>query len=329
MHPSFFKELGPISIEQIKSIIPCETLNLINNVYFRDFVSLNRVTEKSLSFIYNNQNETDDLPLSSCFICSESKVKDLNPKQKVIVVKNVQETDAKISNIFYRDFTDDEKLELGEPVIGQECEIGKNVVIENGVTLGDRVKIDHGAVIKHNCIIGNNTKIGCNAVISNSIFGEDIYVGSNTSIGQRGFGFYLNNQKNLNIFHSGRVILKSNSSIGSGCTIDRGSFADTIIGENTYIDNLCHIAHNVEIGSNTALAAMTGIAGSAKIGDNVLTGGQAGIAGHITIGNNVHIAAKSGVFSSLSDGETVMGNPAVNKYSFIKNYKKIYGKREN
>ena len=34
--------------------------------------------------------------------------------------------------------------------------------------------------------------------------------------------------------------------IGSGCTIDRGSFSDTIIGENTYFDNLCHIAHNVE-----------------------------------------------------------------------------------
>ncbi len=72
---------------------------------------------------------------------------------------------------------------------------------------------------------------------------------------------------------------------------------------------------------------MTGIAGSAKIGNNVLTGGQTGIAGHITIGNNVHIAAKSGVFYSLKDGETVMGNPAVNKYTFIKNYKKIYEKR--
>ena len=125
------------------------------------------------------------------------------------------------------------------------------------------------------------------------------------------------------------MILKSNISIGSGCTIDRGSFADTIIGENTYIDNLCHIAHNVEIGSNSALAAMTGVAGSANIGNNVLTGGQSGIAGHITIGNNVHIAAKSGVFSNLNDGESVMGNPALNKYRFIKSYKKIYGKRQN
>ena len=72
---------------------------------------------------------------------------------------------------------------------------------------------------------------------------------------------------------------------------------------------------------------MTGIAGSAKIGNNVLTGGQAGIAGHIKIGDNVHIAAKSGVFQSVDDGEHVMGNPAVNKFKFIKNYKRLYGKK--
>ena len=116
-------------------------------------------------------------------------------------------------------------------------------------------------------------------------------------------------------------MLQSKVSIGSGCTIDRGSFSDTVIGENTYLDNLCHVAHNVEIGNNSAFAAMTGIAGSAKIGNHVLTGGQ------VKIENNVHIAAKSGVFQSIDDGETVMGNPAVNKYKFIKNYKKIYGKK--
>ena len=33
-----------------------------------------------------------------------------------------------------------------------------------------------------------------------------------------------------------------------GCTIDRGSVSDTIIGKNTYLDNQVHIAHNVKIG---------------------------------------------------------------------------------
>ena len=89
----------------------------------------------------------------------------------------------------------------------------------------------------------------------------------------------------------------------SGCTIDRGSFSNTVIGENTYLDNLCHVAHN-KIGNNSIFAAMTGIAGSAIVGNNVLTGGQVGIAGHIKIGNNVQIAAKSGVFSDIEDGKS-------------------------
>ena len=34
-------------------------------------------------------------------------------------------------------------------------------------------------------------------------------IGSNTSIGQPGFGFYLNENLNIEIFHTGRVILKN------------------------------------------------------------------------------------------------------------------------
>ena len=326
MSPSFFKKLGLISSDLIKSTINCKTVNVTKGDYFDNFVSIINVSNNSLSFLYDNEKVREDLPLNSGVICTEKMANKLNPEQKKFIVRNVQESVAKISNIFYRDYTEKEKMNFDDPVLGDNCEIGNNVTIENGVIIGNNVKINHGAVVKINCIIGDGSTIGSNTVISNSILGENIYIGSNTSIGQRGFGFFLS-KNNINIYHIGRVLLQSKVSIGSGCTIDRGSFSDTIIGENTYLDNLCHVAHNVEIGNNSAFAAMTGIAGSAKIGNHVLTGGQAGIAGHIKIGNNVHIAAKSGVFQSIDDGESVMGNPAVNKYKFIKNYKKIYGKK--
>ena len=75
-------------------------------------------------------------------------------------------------------------------------------------------------------------------------------VGRNSSIGQQGFGFAISKNKNIKIFHSGRVILQAGVNVGSNCTIDRGSFGDTIIGQNTYFDNLCHVAHNVVVGNN-------------------------------------------------------------------------------
>lgn len=109
--------------------------------------------------------------------------------------------------------------------------------------------------------------------------------------------------------------------IGSNCTIDRGSFGDTIIGENSFFDNLCHVAHNVVVGNNCIFAAMSGIAGSAKIGDNVMAGGQTGIAGHLNIGNNVKIAAQSGVLKDIGDNSSVMGHPAINKFVYLKKFK--------
>ena len=119
--------------------------------------------------------------------------------------------------------------------------------------------------------------------------------------------------------------MQSNVSIGANCCIDRGSFGDTIIGENTYFDNLCHIAHNVVVGNNCVFAAMAGIAGSTKIGNSVMAGGQVGISGHLSVGDNVQIAAKSAVLKNIEDNCSVMGNPAIDKYKYIRKYKKLYG----
>ena len=119
------------------------------------------------------------------------------------------------------------------------------------------------------------------------------------------------------------TIIQNDVNINSNCTIDRGSFNDTIIGENTFIDNLVHIAHNVVIGNNCIIAGQCGFAGSANIGNFVQIGGQTGIGGHIRISDYVKVAAKSGVIRDIKKGETVMGYPAININKYLKNYKKI------
>jgi UDP-3-O-[3-hydroxymyristoyl] glucosamine N-acyltransferase len=124
----------------------------------------------------------------------------------------------------------------------------------------------------------------------------------------------------------GIVYIEDNVFIGSNCTIDRGKIDHTIIGKNSMIDNLVHIAHNVVIGKNTCIAAQTGISGSVKIGDNVIIGGQAGFAGHIKIGKNVIVAAKSGVTKNIKDNSVIAGFPAID----IKEWKKqIINQKKN
>ena len=92
------------------------------------------------------------------------------------------------------------------------------------------------------------------------------------------------------------------------------------------IDNMVHIAHNVQIGDNACIAAQTGISGSVTIGNNVTIGGQVGLAGHIKIGQNVVIAAKSGVTKNIKDNSVVAGFPAID----IKEWKRnVIRERKN
>ena len=141
-------------------------------------------------------------------------------------------------------------------------------------------------------------------------------------IGQKGFGFIPMKNKNIKFPHIGKVIIEDNAELATGCTIDRGSIDNTIIGKNTYLDNQVHIAHNVKIGANCMIAGQVGFAGSSIIGDNVSIGGQAGISGHLRIGNNVKIGGGSGVVKDVKDNQIIMGYPAVPLKEFIKNSKK-------
>jgi len=222
-------------------------------------------------------------------------------------------------------------IKSNQTFISNKCVLGKNVQINEFVTINDNTKIDNNCIIFNNSIIGpnveigNNTKIRHNCVISDTKIGENCVIQSGTVIGEKGFGFI--NDSKIEIRHTGNVIIGNNVDIGSNCTIDKASLDSTIIEDNVRIDNLVQIAHNISIGKNTIIAAQCGIAGSASIGENCLMGGQVGIAGHITIGNNVTIAAKSGVTKNIDSDSTIAGFPAVNikkwKKSIINQYKDL------
>ena len=81
------------------------------------------------------------------------------------------------------------------------------------------------------------------------------------------------------------------------------------------------IFDNNKIGDNCIIAGQVGFAGSSKIGNHVLIGGQAGISGHLKIGNYVQIAGGSGVIKDIPDNSRVMGYPAKDLKTFVKDNK--------
>ena len=199
---------------------------------------------------------------------------------------------------------------------------GNNVLVGKNVKIGKNSLIGSHSIIESNTIIGKNCIVGSGVIIKNSIIGNDVVIQDNCKVGQKGFGFIPVNGKNIKFPHIGKVIIEDQVEIASGCTIDRGSIDDTIIGKNTYLDNQVHVAHNVQIGSNCMIAGQVGFAGSSKIGNNVSIGGQAGVSGHLKIGNNVKIGGGSGVVKDIQDNEMVMGYPAIPIKDFIKKNKK-------
>ena len=326
MSPAFHVNLGPIKLSQIIDVLSADIVGLDTGTEFNEFVGIDNIKniDNTISFIYENYQKKIDLPKKINLIIAKKDRHKFAEFNNLIIVDNVHEAVAKLSSIFYRDINDNDLEDYDDGQIGEDCLISNSSIIKKGVIIGKNSVIKDGVIINNNCIIGENAFLGENTVISNSIIGDNVKIGRNTSIGQHGFGFAINNFSNYRIYHIGRVILQSNVNIGSNCSIDRGSFGDTIIGENTYFDNMCHVAHNVIIGNNCVFAAMAGIAGSTEIGNSVMAGGQVGISGHLKIGNNVMIAAKSAVLKSIKDNSSIMGSPAIDKYKYIRRYKKLY-----
>jgi UDP-3-O-[3-hydroxymyristoyl] glucosamine N-acyltransferase len=160
--------------------------------------------------------------------------------------------------------------------------------------------------------VGPGCVIGPNATIhAKSWIGAHVKIGAGSVIGSAGFGYIKNpDGSHRHIPHLGRVVIEDKVEIASGVCIDRGTVGQTRIGEGTKIDNLVHIAHNVQIGKNCIIAGQCGIAGSSVLEDNVSLAGQVGIKDHVCVGEGAVVLAKSAVFKDIEPGAVVSGVPA-------------------
>lgn len=184
-------------------------------------------------------------------------------------------------------------------VIGDGSRIGRGVVLRSGVRVGRRVEIGDGTVIYPNVVIYDGTRIGRNVIIhANSVIGSD------------GYGYVTDAAGHHKVPHIGWVEIGDDVEIGACVTVDRGTVGPTRIGRGTKIDNLCQIAHNVQIGEECLIVAMAGIAGSARLGRRVTVAGQAGVTDQQTIGDGAVVAARGLVDKDVPPGAFVSGVPA-------------------
>ena len=207
---------------------------------------------------------------------------------------------------------------LGRKVwVGANTVIGKNCRIGEMTRIMDNVSIGEGTVIGSRCIIYPGVRIYPGMEI-----GDNVILHANCVIGGDGFGNSPQSDGTWEkIEHLGKVIIGNNVEIGCNTTVDRAEMEATIIHDGVKIDNLCMIAHNVEIGANTVMAAQCGIAGSSKLGKNCILAGQVGIVGHLDIADRTTFGAQSGVTRSIKEpGQVYLGSPAIPHTQFLRSY---------
>ncbi len=141
----------------------------------------------------------------------------------------------------------------GRTVIGSECEIGPDSLIENSV-IGDGVELNSTQVysseikagahigpfvrIRPDCTVGENVRVGNFVELKNARIGEKTSVSHLSYIGDAEFG------RNINV--------------GCGCATVNFNGRDknkTVVGDNAFIGCSTYLVAPVEVGDNAFTAA--------------------------------------------------------------------------
>ena len=157
-----------------------------------------------------------------------------------------------------------------------------------------QVRIGAGTVIGPHCVIEGRTTIGRDNRISpfNVIGGvpqDKKYGGEDTAleIGDR-------------------------NTIREFCSIHIGTAQDagvTRIGDDNWIMNHVHIAHDCQVGNQTIIAGYSGLAGHVQLGDWAIVGGQSGLLQFVRVGAHAMIGFQSHVSQDVPPFMMVDGHP--------------------
>lgn len=217
---------------------------------------------------------------------------------KVLIhVKNPKTTLAEIGNYFF-----EEKQEPGihpTAIIHPEAKIGKDVTIGAYCVIGK-------ATIGDYCVIDSNVRI-----YDSVMMGHHCEIKAGAVLGGAGFGYERDENGNKFRFPQiGSLIMGDYVEVGANTCIDRGALSDTIIGDYTKINNLCHIAHNNIIGKNVSITGCVNVSGGNVIDDDVWIAPNSSLRGYIHLGKGCTLGMGAVATKDIPAGETWVGNPA-------------------
>jgi UDP-N-acetylglucosamine acyltransferase len=184
--------------------------------------------------------------------------------------------------------------------------IHSTAVIDSNAQIAPDAEIGPYAVIGPNVKIGSRTKIGAHTIIDGvTTIGANCNIFPGASIGLEPQDFGYKGEPT-------GVILGDNVVIREYVTIHRASKEGfTMIGDETFLMNYVHIAHNCKLGKGVILANSTMMAGHVTIEDYVVTSGMCIFHQHIRIGRLSMLSGMTGTRLDLPPFSTCDGRPAM------------------
>ena len=265
-------------------------LNLCNRKSEHKAVISYITSEKYIAFAADNSNV--EVLVVDPFLKEKCEKENVSVKG-YIVVENPEKAFYDIHDYLFNRTDFYEKYSF-RSAIGENCEIAKTAVIEDGVIIGNDVIIGHNTVIRRGTIVEDGVVLGCN-----------------NTIGAEGFQILKVGGHNRRIPHVGGLLIKKNAHIGDNNAICNALFeGHTVISENSEIGFLNHIGHNVYVGADVVLVAEATLCGSCIIEDRAWIGVNSSVLNRVTIGADAIIGMGSVVTRDIPPGALAYGVPA-------------------
>lgn len=197
--------------------------------------------------------------------------------------------------------------------LGEGVCVGAGVVVQKDAVVGPRTVLWPNVFVGAACAIGADCVLYPGVVLREQTeLGDRVTIHPNSTLGADGFGYRSDPKTGIHhkVPQVGRVVVGNDVEIGANSCIDRAKFGATRIGDGSKIDNLCQIAHNVQIGPGCLIAALAGIAGSTELEHHVVLAGHVGLRDNIKLGAGTIVTACSCVSQSCPAGSVLSGRIA-------------------
>jgi UDP-N-acetylglucosamine acyltransferase len=174
--------------------------------------------------------------------------------------------------------------------------IHPTAIVDPHAELDSDVVIGPYSIIKNDVIIGAGTQIGSHVVIEPYVtIGRDCNIFQYAAIGAPPQSMKFQGEKTY-VKIGKKCVIREFVTIHRGTAFGGGI---TELGEENFLMNYTHIAHDCKTGSNVVLANNATLAGHISIGDYATVGGLVAIHQFCRIGNFAFIGGKSAVVKDI------------------------------